>query len=74
MTKISPSIGLSFSPIKNFAIDASVLYVAGTGRDGSIKYTDLLLSQVKGQPVVQTFSAHYGVHAVSPSVGLHLMF
>lgn len=69
MTKIEPSIGLSFSPVKNFTIDASLLYVAGLGKDGaSVTYDDLLLGRQ------QTFTADYKVHAWNPSIGLAFNF
>ena len=69
MTKIEPSIGLSFSPVKNFSIDASLLYVAGLGEnDASISYDDLLL----GRAV--TLEADYKVHAWNPSIGLSFHF
>lgn len=69
MTKISPSVGLSFYPTKYFSIDASVLYVAGLGKDGaSVTYKDLLLNTDK------TFTADYGVHAWNPSLGVSLHF
>lgn len=68
MTKLEPTVGLSFSPISNFSIDASFLYVAGLGADGKCKYNDLLLSSQKD------FNAHYNVHAFSPSIGVSLKF
>jgi long-chain fatty acid transport protein len=68
MTKLEPTVGLSFSPIRNFSIDASFLYVAGLGTDGSCLHNDLLLSSQK------TFEAHYNVHAFSPSIGMSLKF
>lgn len=69
MTKIEPSIGLSFSPVKNFSIDASLLYVAGLGEDNaSISYDDLLLGRTA------VFEADYKVHAWNPSIGLSFHF
>ena len=68
MTKINPTVGFSFSPIKWMAIDASLLYVAGLSRDGSVTYTDLL----SGNDV--KFSAHYATHAWCPSIGIRLNF
>ncbi len=69
MTKIEPSIGLSFSPVKNFSIDASRLYVAGLGENNaSISYDDLLLGKTA------TFTADYKVHAWNPSIGLSFHF
>lgn len=69
MTKIEPSVGFSFSPVKNFSIDASVLYVAGLGRDNaSCTYTDLILKRDV------TFTADYSVHAWNPAIGFRLNF
>ncbi len=69
MTKISPSVGLSFSPVKNFAIDFSLLYVAGLGKDNATcTYADLLLQ------TQQTFTADYKVHAWNPSLGVRFAF
>jgi long-chain fatty acid transport protein len=69
MTKIEPSVGLSFRPLKGFSIDVACLYVAGTGMDGaSCKYKDLLL----GQEV--DFTADYSLHAVIPTIGLSYSF
>ena len=43
MTKIEPSVGLSFRPIKNLSIDLAMLYVIGLGADNAIgTYTDML--------------------------------
>lgn len=68
MTKIAPSCGLSFSPLRNFSIDFSVLYVHGLGKEGSCSYKDLLL----GKDV--TFSADYKVNAWAPSIGASFKF
>ncbi len=69
MTKIEPSVGFSFSPIKNFSIDASLLYVAGLGKDNaSCTYDDLLLQQKA------TFTADYNVHSWCPAIGFRVSF
>lgn len=69
MTKIEPSCGFSFRPVKNFSIDASLLYVAGLGRDNTrCPYTDLLSGQTK------TFEANYKLHAWCPAIGCSLRF
>ena len=69
MTKIEPSCGFSFRPVKNFSIDASLLYVAGLGRDNTrCPYTDLLTGQTK------TFEANYKLHAWCPAIGCSLRF
>lgn len=69
MTKIEPSVGFSFFPIKNFSIDGSLLYVAGLGADGaSCSYADLLAGKTA------TFTADYKVHAWNPSIGVSFHF
>ncbi len=69
MTKIEPSVGFSFSPVRNFSIDASLLYVAGLGVDSaSCSYADLL----SGKEL--TFTADYKVHAWNPSIGFRVNF
>ncbi len=43
MTKIEPTVGLSFRPIPELSIDLAFMYVAGLGIDNaSCEYTDLL--------------------------------
>ncbi|MDE6278329.1 MAG: outer membrane protein transport protein [Muribaculaceae bacterium] len=74
MTKIEPSVGFSFSPVKNFSIDAALLYVAGTGaKNASCTYDDLLLKTM-GLPYERTFTADYKVHAWNPSLGVTFKF
>jgi len=69
MTKIEHSVGFSFSPVRNFSIDASLLYVVGLGEDGaSCTYYDLLLKKD------MTFTANYKVHAWNPSIGFRVNF
>lgn len=68
MTKIEPSCGFSFRPLKNFSIDASLLYVAGLGRDGSCPMPNLLTG------TETPFTVHYKVHAWSPAIGFNLQF
>ena len=77
MTKLEPTVGLSFRPVSNFSIDFSMLYVAGLGFDGaSCTYEDLLLKSA-GLPAskyVQKFSADYTLHAFCPSIGVSYRF
>lgn len=69
MTKIEPSAGLSFRPVKQLSIDASFLYVAGLGADNrSCAYTDMLTGQQ------ERFTADYKVNAVIPSIGVTYSF
>lgn len=69
MTKIEPSVGLSFRPINRLSIDASFLYVAGLGADNrSCSYTDMLTGQE------ERFTADYKVNAFIPSIGVTYSF
>ncbi|MDE6459653.1 MAG: outer membrane protein transport protein [Paramuribaculum sp.] len=69
MTKIGPSAGVSFYPVKSLAIDFSFMYVAGTGeKNASCSYDDLLLYKK------EVFTADYKVHAFTPSIGLRYSF
>lgn len=69
MTKIEPSIGLSFRPIKHFSIDLSLLYVAGTGLDKTeCKWANVLTGKE------ETFVADYNVHAINPAIGFTYSF
>lgn len=69
MTKLEPTVGLSFRPVENFSIDMSFVYVAGLGKDNAkCEYKDLLTGT---SPV---FTANYKVHAFVPSIGLSYSF
>lgn len=69
MTKIEPSCGLSFRPVKNLSVDLSFLYVAGLGCDNaSCSYKNLVTGQT------QTFTADYKVSALIPSLGIGFSF
>lgn len=75
MTKIEPSAGFSFRPLKNFSIDAAFLYIAGTGIEGSsCPYVDLLASKIPGESSEKEFVADYSLHAFIPSIGFTLSF
>lgn len=82
MTKVEPSLGLSFRPLKGLSVDLSVLYVAGLGQDGaSCAYADLLAPKLNALlppsaqlPVTRTFTADYRCHAWVPSIGLGYSF
>lgn len=69
MTKLEPSVGLSFRPVNNLSVDASVMYVAGLGRNNaSIEYVNMLTKQP------ETFVADYKVSAWCPSIGVSFSF
>lgn len=81
MTKLNPSVGFSFRPVKGLSVDAAFVYVAGLGRDGaSCTYPDLLANQINAAvpamnlPPTQTFTANYNVHAFIPSIGVSYTF
>lgn len=69
MTKIEPTVGLSFRPIENLSIDLAFMYIAGLGADNvSCPYDDLLLHKRL------EFKADYRVHAIAPSIGVSFSF
>ncbi len=74
MTKLEPSLGLSFRPLPSLSIDLAMLYVAGLGEKGAkCTYLDLLAGQL-GQNPERTFEADYKVHAFVPSIGVSFSF
>lgn len=48
MTRIQPTVGLSFRPMENLSIDLAFNYVAGLSREGSNTYEDLVAKQAYG--------------------------
>lgn len=48
MTRLQPTVGLSFRPIENLSIDLAFNYVAGIARSGSVTYDDLVAKQAYG--------------------------
>lgn len=74
MTKIEPSVGVSFSPLPCLSIDASFLYVAGLGADNrQCPYTDMIAGSM-GQDPNREFKADYNLHSFCPSLGVTLSF
>lgn len=77
MTKIEPTVGLSFRPVKNLSIDLALMYIHGAGIDGaSCSYDDLLLRSAGLPESVyhKTFTADYKVSAFAPAIGLSYSF
>lgn len=69
MTKIEPTVGVSFRPIPNLSVDFAFMYVAGLGADNrSCTYKDMVTGASK------TFTANYSAHAFNPSIGLSYSF
>lgn len=69
MTKIEPSVGLTFRPLPSLGINAAFMYIAGLGVDGA-SYTSANI--LTGQP--DKFTADYRLHAFVGSIGLSLSF
>lgn len=88
MTKIEPTAGLSFRPLKGLSIDLAFMYIHGCGaKNTSCVYTDLLganmlqrLAQMGfdgtdfGFSPTGKFSADYKLHAFAPSIGVNYTF
>lgn len=89
MTKIEPSIGLSFRPIPSISIDAAFMYVAGCGVNNATgRYEDFIGKYVNNSafdntpmqalrpllPVNATMSGDYRLHAIVPAIGISYSF
>ena len=69
MTKIEPTLGLTFRPVPSLGVNFAAMYVAGLGvNDASYTSPGVLT----GQPV--KFSADYTLHSWVASVGISLAF
>jgi len=84
-TRIEPSLGLSFHPVRNLSIDFAFMYVQGCGiKNATGHYDDLVykiaaqqnpaLPEMLGLIPQGTFTADYMVHAFIPSLGLSYSF
>ncbi len=84
-TRIEPSLGLSFRPVRNLSIDFAFMYVQGCGiKNATGHYDDLVykiaaqqnpaLPEMLGLTPQGTFTADYKVHAFIPSLGLSYSF
>ena len=76
-TKINPSAGFSFRPLKGLSIDFALMYIAGLNANGrSCNYVDLLAARqpTLGLPAVATFTADYKIRAWVPSLGVSYAF
>ena len=69
MTKIEPTVGLTFRPLPNVGINAAFMYIHGCGVDNA-SYTST--NVLTGQP--DKFTADYRLHAVCGSVGVSVSF
>lgn len=69
MTKIEPTLGLTFRPVPFLGVNVAAMYIAGLGVDNA-SYTST--NVLTGQPV--KFTADYRLHAFTASVGISLAF
>ncbi|MBD5357832.1 MAG: aromatic hydrocarbon degradation protein [Bacteroides sp.] len=69
MTKIEPTLGLTFRPIPCLGINVGAMYVAGLGEDNASYTSPNILT---GQAT--RFTADYRVHSWTASVGVSLAF
>ncbi|MDE5784940.1 MAG: outer membrane protein transport protein, partial [Duncaniella sp.] len=86
MTKIEPTVGLSFRPIPSLSIDLGFMYIHGCGKKGaSVEYEDLIGKTMYGQlgpdmasqlgfSTTGKFTADYRLHAFAPSIGISYSF
>ncbi len=69
MTKIEPTLGLTFRPVPCLGVNLAAMYVAGLGTDNASYTSPGVLT---GQPI--KFTADYRLHSWIASVGLSLAF
>lgn len=87
MTKIEPSVGLSFRPVKGLSVDVAFMYVHGCGATGTGQYQDFLApiyntmvqaanlgSMLPSLPLTGEFTADYKTRAIIPAIGLSYSF
>lgn len=87
MTKIEPSVGLSFRPMKGLSVDLAFMYVHGCGATGTGQYQDFLAPIYNGMveannlsqmlpslPLTGEFTADYKTRAIIPAIGLSYSF
>ncbi len=69
MTKIEPSVGFSFRPVKGLSIDLACMYVASPGADDrECTYVNMITKQP------ETFKADYKLDAWVPAIGFSYSF
>lgn len=76
-TRIEPSVGFSFRPVRQLSIDVAMMYVHGCGaKNARGEYEDFIAKNYPqlGLPVTGTFTADYKLHAFSPAIGLTYSF
>lgn len=69
MTKIEPTLGLTYRPIPCLGINIAGMYVAGTGIDGASYTSKNVLTGASS-----TFTANYRLHSWTGSLGISLNF
>lgn len=81
MTKIEPTVGLSFRPVKGLSIDLAFMYIKGMGMDNATgKYDDFIAKMAASQGInlplknPGEFKADYRLHAIAPAIGVSYAF
>ncbi|MCM1520287.1 MAG: outer membrane protein transport protein [Lachnoclostridium sp.] len=69
MTKIEPTCGVSFRPIKGLSIDFGFMYIHGCGKKGVTGEYDNVLTNSTSK-----FTADYKLHSYAPALGLSYSF
>lgn len=76
-TRIEPSVGFSFRPVRQLSVDVAFMYVHGCGvKNARGEYEDFIAKSYPqlGLPVTATFNADYNLHAFIPAIGLSYSF
>lgn len=76
-TKIEPSVGFSFRPIKGLSVDIAFMYVSGQKvKNAEGQYEDFIAKKfpMLNMPVEGSFTADYKVKAVIPAIGISYSF
>lgn len=69
MTKVEPTLGLTFRPVSCLGVNVGLMYIAGLGEDNaSYSSANILTGQM------ETFTADYRLHAFVGSIGVSLAF
>lgn len=76
-TRIEPSVGFSFRPIRQLSVDVAFMYVHGGGvKNARGEYEDFIAKSYPqlGLPATAEFTADYNLHAFIPAIGLSYSF
>jgi long-chain fatty acid transport protein len=76
MTRLLPSVGFSFRPLKSLSIDVAGIYVAGLGANNATGQYDDFIKKIMNPTgdSMTNFTADYKLHAFIPSIGVSYKF